>query len=163
MVGNHLMRTMENNIQTGILLENYNIFIEWNINREELITKLLNVEMKIDENKEFQYYGYKIKSKILGWSDTLTIVFNFVKNKMVSISIGDGEENIGLDVKESFIKRQAFLENKFGIPKVKNNLLRNFFRVKEECSYRWKIGSVKIEHSLFEGIYGITETLEIII
>lgn len=135
-------------LKKGLMLEDSSTFIEWNISQEELFEKIGKMEsFKVSENDEFNYRGYTIQAKIFGSLEDFWITINFVKSRMMSISIG--KQNNLINVEDYFCQMQEFLQEKFGKP---NDLPRftDIFKSKGDRTYRWKIGKILIVHLLFD-------------
>lgn len=146
-------------LQKGIYLEDNNILIEWNISAQELSEKISKIKgFEVIENKDFNYRGYNIQSKILGFSDELKITFNFVNDRVTSINIW--QQNVVFNIENNFNRIQTLLEERIGKPNGLSKVLSNIFKFKGERTCKWKIGRIEIVHSLFERD-GLQESLEV--
>mgnify|MGYP000899686386 CR=1 FL=1 len=146
-------------LSTGLPIENLNISVKWNINKDALLSMFDHAETR--ENREYNYWGCHIKAKVLG-IDEANVTFNFVKNKMTSVSISGHLMAASENLVENYEMLQNHLESILGKPNNLSKIFFNIFNSKGEKSFCWKFGKITIKHSLFER-FGLQEYLEILI
>ena len=148
-------------LKKGILLNDYNIFIEWGMSIQDFLKKIGTIgDVEKTKNDEFSVATYAIKSKVLDLEDEITLSFSFVKGNMVSINFGKIAKNDNIEA--NFNATQCFLESKFGKPGLLSTVTSNIINSKGEHTYKWKIGQATIVHSIYNN-FGLVESLEIIV
>ena len=140
------------NITNGIFLKDGNILVDWKWNRKTFLEKTAALHFSIYTNEKFNYFGYTILCTLFEMEKSFNITFNYVKEKLVSVNIGQSFAEDNIEMRYKYM--QEILESHLGKPTTHSK------NKKSEVKNVWTIKNIKVVHGIMDR-FGLQEFLEI--